>query len=70
MAGPLRLYHPPPSSLMAVGSWNVGKKVLFFLNGPALYPPPPLLMARPLCIKRRTFIAASLKNDAHNFFFY
>ena len=33
-AGPLRP-NPPPSSLMAVERWNVGKKVIFFLNGPA-----------------------------------
>ena len=36
---------PPPSSLMAVGKlecWKKGYiKSYFFLNGPALYPPPP-----------------------------
>ena len=51
MAGPLRPNPPPPHELN--GRWNVGKKGLkkkkyFFLNGPALYLPPPLLMARTL----------------------
>ena len=51
-----------PSSLMAVEK-NVGKKgskkCSFFLNGPALYPPP-LLMARP-----GHFFAASLTAYAY-----
>jgi hypothetical protein len=62
MAGTLRPYPPHPSSLMAVEIleyWNKNvKQKYFFLNGPALYPPPPLNSP---AIKRRTFFAASLK---------
>jgi len=36
MAGPLRPNPPPPSGLMADGTFLLS----FFLNGPALYPPP------------------------------
>ena len=60
MTGPLRTKTP---SLELNGRWNVGtlekkgsKKVLFFFNGPALYP---LLMARPLR-EESFFLAASL----------
>ena len=61
MAGPLR---PNPPPLEPNGRWNDGtlekkgsKKSHFFLNGPALYPPP-LLMARPL--REELFFSASL----------
>jgi len=41
--------YPPPPPLVLIGRWNKkgSKKILFFLNGPALYPSP-LFMARPL----------------------
>ena len=52
MVRPLR---PNPLPLELNGRWNYGmlekkvpRKVLFFLNGPALYQPPPLLMVRQL----------------------
>ena len=45
MTGPLRPNPHPPSSLMAVEILERWKKKFqessFFLNGPALYPPPP-----------------------------
>ena len=65
MARPLR---PPPSLELNV-RWNFGtvekkdyKKSFFFLNGPALYPPP-LLMARPL--REELLFSASLTNYFH-----
>ena len=63
MARPLRPNPQPPLELY--GRWNVGtleknwfKESYFFLNGPALYPPPPLLMVRPL--REGLFFATSL----------
>ena len=58
MAGPLRPNPPPPSSLRAVEIYERWKKTFFFLNSPALYPPP-LLMDRPLRVEF-FLIAASL----------
>ena len=55
MAGPLRPNLPPPSSLMAVEileRWKKRFKFFCFLNGPTLYPPPPL---NGPSIKRITF---------------
>ena len=61
MAGPLRP-NLSLSSLMAAEifeHWKKGfQKSHFFLNGPALYPPPPL-MARPL---REEFFQAEIKS--------
>ena len=59
MAGPLRPNPNPPLELN--GRWNFGtleKKVLkqIFLNGPALYPPPPL--------NGPSFFAASLRKHS------
>jgi len=62
MAGTLRPYPPHSSSLMAVEILEYWKKNVkqkyFFLNGPALYPPP-LLIARPL--KEELFLRLPLK---------
>ena len=66
MAGPLR---PTPLSPFELnGRWNLERwkkrfqKKFFFLNGPALYSPPPL---NGPAIKRRTFFAASLTKPSN-----
>ena len=49
---------------------KVPKKINFFRNDPALYPPTPLLMARPLREELFVFFAASLRGLLRNCVFY
>ena len=57
----IKTYPPPPSSLMAVGTLEKkgSKQTYFFLNGPALYPPP-FLMA--LTLKEELFLRLPLQD--------
>ena len=66
MAGPLTP-NPPPLELNGFGTLERWKKrfqkVFFFLMAEPLTPSPPL---NGLAIKRRTFFAASLREDTEN----
>ena len=65
MAGPLRPNSPsPPRAWWPLELWNAGKKV------PKIYPPPPLIASHNGPAIKRTFFAASLREDTHKKVFF